>query len=197
MNYIELLKKRRSVYKLSNDIPYKDEEIEKIIAEVLVESPTGYNMQSSKIIVLMNEEHRKLWDIEKDVLRAIVKPEHFQLTEDKIEMFKQAKGTILFYEDESIVEKYMNNIPLYKDKFPIFASHGMGILQGNMWNMFASLNLGAHLQHYNPIIDERVRKEWNVPLNYHLTAQMVFGKIESIDEPKEKIPASERMKTFK
>lgn len=59
------------------------------------------------------------------------------------------------------------------------------------------LELGAHLQHYNPIIDERVRKEWNVPLNYHLTAQMVFGKIESIDEPKEKIPASERMKTFK
>lgn len=197
MNYIELLKKRRSVYSLSNKVSYRDEEIEQMIGEVLIQSPTGFNMQSSKIVVVMNHEHEKLWDLTKEVLRKIVPQDKFAPTENKMDMFKKAKGTILFFEDQTIVEQFMKDIPLYKDNFETFASHGMGILQGNMWNMFASIGIGANLQHYNPLIDEEVRKTWNIPESYQLTAQMVFGEIEAIDEPKEKEPLANRMKSYK
>ncbi|NFV72581.1 nitroreductase, partial [Clostridium botulinum] len=35
---------------------------------------------------------------------------------------------------------------------------------------------GASLQHYNELIEEDVKKEWNIPNNWKLIAQMPFGK---------------------
>jgi predicted oxidoreductase (fatty acid repression mutant protein) len=32
------------------------------------------------------------------------------------------------------------------------------------------------LQHYNPLIDEKIAATWNVPLNWSLKGQLVFGK---------------------
>ncbi|MBP8190171.1 MAG: nitroreductase, partial [Aeromonas sp.] len=32
--------------------------------------------------------------------------------------------------------------------------------------------------HYNPLIDEAVRKEWDLPASWLLRAQMPFGSIE-------------------
>ncbi len=40
------------------------------------------------------------------------------------------------------------------------------------------------LQHYNPIVDEEVHAEWNVPASWKLRAQLVFGSVEG--EAKEK-----------
>ena len=41
------------------------------------------------------------------------------------------------------------------------------------------LGLGANLQHYNPLIDEAVAKEWNLPESWKLRGQLVFGSIEA------------------
>jgi len=35
------------------------------------------------------------------------------------------------------------------------------------------------LQHYNPLIDEAVAKEWNLPESWKLRGQLVFGSIEA------------------
>ncbi|MGN1344259.1 MAG: nitroreductase family protein, partial [Traorella sp.] len=86
---------------------------------------------------------------------------------------------------------------LYKDNFDYFASHGMGILQGNIWNLLTEYNIGANLQHYNPLIDEAVKKQWNIPKEYDLCAQMVFGGIQSIPEPKDKIDDKLRYIVYK
>ena len=45
----------------------------------------------------------------------------------------------------------------------------------------AEAGIGANIQHYNPVIDERVAKEWNIPTNLVLRAQMPFGEI--VGEP--------------
>ena len=45
----------------------------------------------------------------------------------------------------------------------------------------AEAGVGANIQHYNPVIDERVAKEWNIPTNLVLRAQMPFGEI--VGEP--------------
>jgi predicted oxidoreductase (fatty acid repression mutant protein) len=39
------------------------------------------------------------------------------------------------------------------------------------------LGLGANLQHYNPIIDKKVRTAFDVPANWKLISQMPFGDI--------------------
>jgi predicted oxidoreductase (fatty acid repression mutant protein) len=39
--------------------------------------------------------------------------------------------------------------------------------------------VGASLQHYNPLIDAGVAREWNVPASWKLRAQMPFGSNEN------------------
>lgn len=60
-----------------------------------------------------------------------------------------------------------------------------------VWTILEAEGLGASLQHYNPMVDERVSQEWNVPKEWKLQAQLVFGKPtgpprEKVSEPVEK-----------
>lgn len=196
MNYIETIKQRRSIYQLSSSLNYSKEEITQLVKEIVVASPTAFNMQSSKVILLFGNEHNKVWDITTSILKARIPENKFGSTQDKMEMFRNAAGTILFFEDDNIVNHYKEQFPTYATSFDMFAEHGLGILQGNIWNALAEKGIGANLQHYNPLIDDKVKRQWNVPNGWRLVSQMVFGKIEEVPEPKEKLPASERVLVF-
>lgn len=65
-----------------------------------------------------------------------------------------------------------------------------------IWTALASLDIGANLQHYNPVIDQKVAEEWNISENWELNAQMVFGSIEQPAGDKEFKTVEERMKVF-
>lgn len=196
MNYLNILKKRRSVYALNHHISLSEEEFIEFIENVTVESPTSFNMQSSHIVILMNEQHHKLWNIVTETLRKIVPDDKFSTTQAKMDMFSHAKGTILFFDDRNVLKQMKEELPIYKDNVDTFAAHSMGILQGNIWNALASVHIGASLQHYNPLIDDEVKKTWNIPENYQLTAQMVFGGIDEIPTLKDKLDAKQRVKSF-
>ena len=60
----------------------------------------------------------------------------------------------------------------------------------------AQENIGANLQHYNPVIDEAVVAEWSIPANWNLRAQMVIGSIEAPAGEKEYMEDSARFKEF-
>lgn len=63
-----------------------------------------------------------------------------------------------------------------------------------MWTALCEQGYGASLQHYNPVIDARVREFFDVPENYVLLAQLVFGGIEAHPEPKAEEDISARVK---
>ena len=52
-------------------------------------------------------------------------------------------------------------------------------------------------QHYNPLIDDEVKTEWNVPANWKLIAQMPFGNPTAAPGEKEFQPLEERVKFHK
>lgn len=52
------------------------------------------------------------------------------------------------------------------------------------------------LQHYNPLIDEAVAKEFDIPSNWTLNAQLVFGAPKAPAGDKEFKPLEERVKVF-
>lgn len=197
MNYIDIIKQRRSVYDLHKHLPISENKLMRILEDVITESPTAFNMQSSHVIVLMDGQHKRLWNIVTKTLKDIVPSNKFEPTQKKMDMFSNAKGTILFFENTQIIEQLKLDYPLYKDQFDNFALRGMGILQGNIWNALAEVEIGASLQHYNPLIDEAVKEEWDVPEHYQLSAQMVFGGIGSIPEPKEKVDVHTRINLYK
>lgn len=59
------------------------------------------------------------------------------------------------------------------------------------------MNIGASLQHYNPVIDDAVKEIFDIPQTYKLLAQMPFGGIVSEPDAKEKEDIGKRVKLVK
>jgi uncharacterized protein len=53
------------------------------------------------------------------------------------------------------------------------------------------------LQHYNELIETDVKKEWSIPNNWRLIAQMPFGKPTAQPDEKQINPLEERVMVFK
>ncbi|KOS29208.1 nitroreductase [Bacillus anthracis] len=192
-NLKEAIVNRRSIRKVTKNDAITKERIEEVLKTAL-HAPTSFNTQSARIVVLLGEEHDKLWDITKETLRKIVPEENFAATEEKMNAFKAGYGTVLFFEDQATVEKLQENLALYKDNFPIWSQQASGMLQFAVWTALEAEGFGASLQHYNPIIDDEVKKEWKVPANWKLIAQMPFGKPNEQPAEKKFQPTEERVK---
>lgn len=196
-NFYDAVRERRTIYGLSKEVTISEERIQEIVNEAVKYAPTAFNSQSGRVVVLLNKEHDKVWDITKEELRKIVPENNFSATEEKINSFKSGYGTILFFEDQAVVEKLQRDFALYKDNFPVWSLQSSGMLQYVIWTALELEGLGASLQHYNPLIDNGVRREWNVPENWKLLAQMPFGKPTSDAGEKQFQPLEERVRVFK
>ena len=196
-DFFTAIKKRRSIYALKKESPISDDRIQELVEEAVKHGPTSFNSQSTRAVVLFGGEHDKLWDITTETLRKIVPEDSFSGTEEKMNAFKSAYGTVLFFSDESIIQSLQEEFKLYADNFPVWGEHATGILQYIVWTSFAVEGLGASLQHYNPLIDKSVRKEWGIPESWKLTGQMPFGVPAEPAGEKEFAPISDRVKVFK
>jgi predicted oxidoreductase (fatty acid repression mutant protein) len=67
------------------------------------------------------------------------------------------------------------NFAAYASRFPAWAQESTAMHQYALWCALEAEGLGANLQHYNPIIDQKVAREWGVPESWTLRAQMVIG----------------------
>jgi predicted oxidoreductase (fatty acid repression mutant protein) len=65
-----------------------------------------------------------------------------------------------------------------------------------LWTALAAEGLGCNLQHYNPLIDQKVTETWGVDTDWELRSQLVFGKPEGQPGEKQHAPVEERFKSF-
>ena len=196
-SFFEAVKGRRSVYAISKESTISDDKIKGIVEEAVLHSPSSFNSQSSRAVVLFGDNHDKLWDIAEDELRKIVPADQFEATAQRLASFKAGYGSVLFFEDQNVVKHLQEQFATYADNFPIWSNQASGILQFVVWTAFAEEGLGASLQHYNPLIDEEVKKQWGIPQEWKLIAQLPFGKTVNPAGPKEFQPIEERVKVFK
>jgi uncharacterized protein len=66
-----------------------------------------------------------------------------------------------------------------------------------IWTALEAEGMGANLQHYNPLIDQKVQQTWGISSDWELSAQMVIGT--PAGEPMQKafMPVEgERLKVF-
>ncbi|MDV2933293.1 nitroreductase family protein [Enterococcus faecalis] len=194
--FTEMMKNRRSIYALGENLPISKEEVTALVKEVVRESPTAFNSQTQRVVFLFGDAHKKLWSITEDALKPLTPAEAFPNTQAKLQGFAAGAGTILFFEDTDIVKNLQDSFPLYADNFPIWSEQATGLTQANVWTALAQENIGANLQHYNPVIDEAVAAEWSIPANWNLRAQMVIGSIEAPAGEKEYMEDSTRFKEF-
>ncbi len=60
--FAEAMAHRRSYYSIGSDSPVLDEEIVHIIREAVKNVPSAFNSQSTRIVLLLGDEHKKLWN---------------------------------------------------------------------------------------------------------------------------------------
>lgn len=181
-NAKNLYQNRRSQYALGKNLPISESEVLEIIDNAVKYSPSAFNSQTAHAVVLLGDNHQKLWDIAFEELGKFLPNEDAKTaTKAKLDGFAAAYGTILFFEDHDVVKGLQEQFPSYADNFPIWSEQSTGIASFAVWNALAEAGVGANIQHYNPVIDERVAKEWNIPANLVLRAQMPFGEI--VGEP--------------
>lgn len=195
--FLTAIEDRRTFYGISKEAVASDERIKEVIEHVVKHTPSAFNSQSARVVLLLGEHHDKLWDATKEALRKIVPADKFGPTEEKINSFKSGYGTVLFFEDNSIVESLQQKFAAYKDNFPIWSQQSSGMHQFAIWTALEIEGFGASLQHYTELIENDVKKEWSIPENWKLIAQMPFGKPTAQPGEKEFQPLEERIKIFK
>ena len=196
-DFLSAVANRRSYYGISKEAVVSDERIKEIVDHAVKYTPSAFNSQSARAIILLGNQHDRLWDITMEALRKIVPAEQFGDTENKINSFKSGYGTVLFFEDQSIVEALQQQFALYKDNFPVWSEQSSGMHQYVVWTALELEGFGASLQHYSELIDADVKKEWNLPGSWKFIAQMPFGKPTAEPGTKEYQPIEERVKVFK
>ncbi|EGP5181230.1 nitroreductase family protein [Enterococcus faecium] len=194
--FTDTLKNRRSIYHLGRNVSLSNEELTTLIKEAIKESPTAFNAQSTRAVILFGDAHEKLWEITEEALRPLTPAEAFPNTQNKLASFKNGYGTVLFFKDTDVVKGLQEQFKLYADNFPDWSEQSNGIATANTWVALVDKGLGANLQHYNPVIDEAVAKEWNIPSNWKLRSQLVFGSPETPAGEKEYMNDADRFRVF-
>ena len=196
--FLTAVKDRRTYYAISKQTPVADERIQEIVEHAVKHTPSPFNAQSARVVLLLGGQHDKLWDITKDTLRKIVPADRFAATEEKINSsFRSGYGTVLFFEDQAVVKGLQQQFPLYADNFPVWSLQSSGMHQHVIWTALEIEGFGASLQHYNPLIDDAVKQQWGLPDDWKLLAQMPFGKPTAQPGAKDFKPLAERVKVFK
>lgn len=186
MDFLQALENRRSFYHLGKDVTLTQEKITDIVKHCLKYTPAAFNFPTTNVIVAFGKQHEAIWQIVLDCLQEKLakKEDAFALAKAKIDKFKSGFGTILYFEDIEVIDELKETYAMYAENFATWSSQANGMLQNNIWTALVDAKLGVNLQHYNPLIDDKIKELFNVPDTWKLTAQMPFGSIE--EQPKEK-----------
>jgi predicted oxidoreductase (fatty acid repression mutant protein) len=206
MSFTEATHNRRSIRSLQAFSPVPDAVIVALAERAILDVPSAFNSQTTRMTILFGAHHKKLWAFAARMLYAKLGEERFNApsagrpsVKDKFTSYMDAYGTILFWDDIAVVKQMKETYPDYKDKMEESVHQSNGMHQYYMWTALEALGLGANLQHYNPYIDNEVKKTWDVSESWVLKAQMVFGApVQGIQlrEKPQTMPMVERLKVF-
>lgn len=86
---------RRSTIDLKNESLIPDALIVEIVKHSLLHTPTPFHVQSTRAVILLNQDHEKLWDIAYEHNSKTAPPELFNTKlSPNIKAFKKAYGTV-------------------------------------------------------------------------------------------------------
>lgn len=191
MDFISMLKNRRSVYSLDKTLPVAENAVADFVRVAVQYVPDAFNMKSQRVVLVMGARHEEFWNA---VYDEMVKFTGGRFSRDKIDSFAAAYGTVLYFYDTAAVEETRRAYPGYAENFHDWVMQSNAMLQFAIWVGFADMNIGANLQHYNPVIDNMVREMFELPDAWTLVAQMPFGGIAAAPKPKPDTDMAGRVK---
>ena len=128
-DFYQAIEDRRSYYAVSKEQVVSDERIVEVVEHAVKHVPSAFNSQSTRVIVLLGAQHDKFWNLTTETLRKVVPGENFAATQEKMDLFGNAYGTVLFFEDEEVVKGLQEQFALYADNFPVWSEQTSGMHQ--------------------------------------------------------------------
>lgn len=167
--FLKSVVSRRTQYQLKKTLPegVSLKQIQHIVNELVKHTPTSFNSQTVRAVILTGELHNKVWEFVAAAMPAEAQQKRPASIKD------EAYGSIIFFDDSAALKKIQDAFPFYADYFPIFAATSNGAAQINTWTLISELGLGGHLQHYNPLVQEALKGK--VPEEWTVVAQLAFG----------------------
>ncbi|CAI8498818.1 unnamed protein product [Hanseniaspora opuntiae] len=163
------IKERRTIYSLKPELPagVTLADIKDITQAILKDTPSAFNSQPNKVIILTGEAHKQVWNQVVDAIPTEDGKKRPQSAAD------EAYGTILFLIDDDVTKGLQEGFPAWAAAFPDFAVTSNGAVQISTWTALSQLpGFGAHLQHYNFLkgfLGDKIGE------NETIQAQLVFG----------------------
>lgn len=90
---------RISAYDLTKASPIPDSRIHEIVQHAIKHTPSSFNVQSARAVILLKDEHDKLWSLADQTAKSIHPEAHTKMLSGMIKGFSGAYGTILWFED--------------------------------------------------------------------------------------------------
>lgn len=189
----DIFANRRTIYALNDTLPVPDQAVVDAVEHAILHTPSAFNSQTTRIMVLFGDAHKRLWDIAEANLRQIVGDNDFSSTEQKMASFRAGAGTILYFEDDNGIKGLQEQFAIYADSFPIYAEHTNAMHQYAIWTQLSNLGIGASLQHYSAIFEQDIAQAFDIPEGWKLIAQMPFGGVAASADDKKFGTTDERM----
>ncbi|WZB61750.1 nitroreductase family protein [Achromobacter xylosoxidans] len=177
--YIDALKKRRTQYALGRNLSLSKEELVALVKDAVKHSPSSFNSQSSRALVLFGAESVKLWDLAIEAVRKVAPYRRLRQDRSQAQELRRRRRHHPVLRRPDVVRSLQEKFALYADNFPVWSEQAGGMAQLSVWAALANAGVGASLQHYNPLVDADVAREWNIPASWKLRAQMPFGSNEA------------------
>ena len=114
MAVYEGLRKRRSYYQLNKELPISEDAVRALIEETTELVPDAFNMKSARIVVALGEKQDELWD-------RIYEAFQGKVAREKIDGFKAAAGTVLYFYEKITFKAFPGEIPPSSGKFSFLA----------------------------------------------------------------------------
>ena len=190
---------RHSEYNLSGELRAPLSDVRRLLEEVLHLTPTGFNVQPVRMVLLSGRKNVEHWDLIAGMLKRKIGEERYRKSNAYHlieEVAKQAVGTVLFFDDPEETERMMREKAQYRDNFLNWAQQAQGSHQFMVWLGLRVLGYGANLQHYIGMEDDLVKRHVGVPENWNFVAHMMFGSIIEPAQAKEKKPIEELLKVY-
>ena len=171
------MRKRRSIYALSNRVSHSPEYLTELIKQAVRCCPSAQNAQSARVVILLEHAHYKFWEMVRNIQRNQLPERIFEGASVKLDRCSSAYGTVLFFEDQAVMEALQKHKPLQAHNFEIWSEQTSGMVQFAVWTALSSTGLGASLHHYNPDINNETAKMFDLPESWQFKSQLVFGSI--------------------
>lgn len=60
--FFDAVKSRRSIYAISDESPISDARIQELVEFAILHSPSSYNVQSGRAVIIYGEHHKNFWN---------------------------------------------------------------------------------------------------------------------------------------